>query len=399
MMPAAVPQGYKQTEVGVIPADWIASTIGENSKWMSGGTPRRNNAEFWRGTIPWISGSTLKSVQISTSDQFLTSEAVSAGSKMAPIESTLLLVRGSALHSEIRAGLVVLPVSFNQDVKALVPNVSVEPKFLTYYILGYSEELLKLVSSAGNSAGVLDTKLVQNFKFLKPPLPEQRAIATALSDVDALFTAQDKLIAKKRDIKQAAMQQLLTGKQRLPGFSGEWEVKRIGDIFIVTAGGDFDESRSSSFQDNRYPFPVYSNAISSLGLYGYCDYADHAAGSITVTARGLVGVANFRNHKFTAIGRVIVLQPKEVGDGRFFAEYINKRITFALETTGVPQLTAPQISGYNLPVPPLPEQTAIATVLSEMDADITARERQRDKTLALKQGMMQELLTGRIRLV
>ncbi len=218
---SAIPAGYKQTEVGVIPEDWEASAIGDNCNWMSGGTPRRNNADFWSGTIPWISGSTLKSVEISTSDQFLTADAVSAGSKMAPVDSTLLLVRGSALHNEIRAGLVIAPVAFNQDVKALVPNATVEPKFLTYYILAHSEELLKLVSSAGNSAGVLDTELVQNFKFLKPARPEQRTIAAALSDVDALLAKLDQFIAKKRDLKQAAMQKLLTSQTRLPGFSGE----------------------------------------------------------------------------------------------------------------------------------------------------------------------------------
>src|ERR1035437_143633 len=163
-----VTPGYKQTEVGVIPENWEATTIGGNSKWLSGGTPRRNNAEFWSGTIPWISGSTLKTVEISSSDQFLTADAVSAGSKMAPVDSTLLLVRGSALHSEIRAGLVVAPVAFNQDVKALIPNATLEPKFLTYYILAHSDQMLKLVSSAGNSAGVLDTELVQNFDLLKP---------------------------------------------------------------------------------------------------------------------------------------------------------------------------------------------------------------------------------------
>jgi type I restriction enzyme S subunit len=99
--------GYKRTEVGVIPENWEASTVGGNSTWLSGGTPSRDCSDYWSGTIPWISGSTLKSVEISTSDQFLTAGGVSNGSKMAPINSTLLLVRGSALHNEIRAGLVV----------------------------------------------------------------------------------------------------------------------------------------------------------------------------------------------------------------------------------------------------------------------------------------------------
>ena len=241
-------------------------------------------------------------------------------------------------------------------------------------------------------------------KFLEvpmavPPLPEQRAIAAALSDVDALLAKLDQLIAKKRDLKQAAMQQLLTGQTRLPGFSGEWEGKRLGEIFDVFAGGDFDPSRSSNVRDERHNFPIYSNSVTDSGLYGFCTYGAYLADSITVTARGTLGVTTFRNHPYTAIGRVLVLQSKLEVDGRFFAEFINNRIKFIVESTGVPQLTAPQIFKYELQVPSAAEQTAIATVLSDMDAEIAALESRRDKTRALKQGMMQELLTGRIRLV
>ncbi len=203
--------------------------LGDVTRWLSGGTPSRSIERFWVGDIPWISASTLQTIEIFESDQNVTKEAVSAGSKMAPVNATLLLVRGSALHSEIRAGIVVSPVCFNQDVKALIPNNRVYPKFLTYAILGNEDKMLKLVSSAGNTAGVLDTKLVQAFQIWLPSFHEQTAIATALSDVDALLDGLDRLIAKKRDLKQAAMQQLLTGKPRLPGFEGEWEVKRLGD--------------------------------------------------------------------------------------------------------------------------------------------------------------------------
>ncbi|WP_431066801.1 hypothetical protein [Methylotuvimicrobium sp.] len=122
-----VPVGYKQTEVGVIPEDWEVTSVGQVTSWLSGGTPNRKRDDYWQGDIPWISGFTLKTLELKTSDQFLTSEGVDAGSKMAPLDSTLLLVRGSALHSEIRAGLVVAPLCFNQDVKALIPNKNIVP--------------------------------------------------------------------------------------------------------------------------------------------------------------------------------------------------------------------------------------------------------------------------------
>jgi type I restriction enzyme, S subunit len=407
--------GYKQTKVGLIPEDWEASTIGENSKWMSGGTPLRNNAEFWSGTIPWISGSTLKSAEISTSDQFLTAEAVSAGSKMAPVDSTLLLVRGSALHNEIRAGLVVLPVAFNQDVKALVPNVTVEPKFLTYYILAQSDALLKLVSSAGNSAGVLDTKLVQDFKFLSPPLLEQRAIVAALSDADALIEALEQLIAKKRNLKQGSMQELLTGKKRLPGFSGEWEVKRLGDVAIFYKGKGLPKSALGA--DGKTPcihygelFTRYSETISEI--ISYTNTSDGTFRSVAndvlmptsdVTPRGLAKASCVRTDDVILGGDILVIRSDtKLIFGSFLSyliRYEEKQVLQLVSGSTVFHLYGTDMKKFTFSMPHVSEQTAIATILSDMDAEIAALETRLAKTRELKQGMMHNLLTGRIRLI
>ncbi|MBI5193410.1 MAG: restriction endonuclease subunit S [Nitrospirae bacterium] len=263
----------------------------------------------------------------------------------------------------------------------------------------YVKSQFKFYAVGTKVTGISKTNIAKILIPLPPSKAEQTAIAAALSDADVLISSLEKLIAKKRNIKQGAMQELLTGKKRLPGFRGEWEVKRLGGIFNVTAGGDFDYSLSSSIQDETYCYPIYSNAISEKGLYGYSSYNDHNADSITVTARGTLGIANYRDHKFTAIGRVLILEPKEAIDGRFFSEFINNRIDFVVESTGVPQLTAPQIFKCELPVPPFAEQTAIAQILSDMDAEIDKLEQKLAKYRMIKQGMMQELLTGRIRIV
>ncbi len=270
-----------------------------------------------------------------------------------------------------------------------------DPLFVAYLL-----RIIDFQSYSGKSGvpGINRNDIHSLLVKIPSSVTEQRAIAEALSDVDALIAALDQLIAKKRDLKQAAKQQLLTRKTRLPGFNGEWKTKRFDDIFLITAGGDFKPLYSSPFPDEKYCYPIYSNAITEKGLYGFCSYNDHNEDSITVTARGTLGVANYRDHKYTAIGRVLVLIPKESVDGRFFAEMINNRIVFAVESTGVPQLTAPQISNYLIPVPSKEEQRAIASLLSDMDAEIAALELRRDKTRNLKQAMMQDLLTGRIRL-
>lgn len=203
----------------LIPAAPTASghlTLGSLAKFLSGGTPSRSNSGYWSGSIPWISASTLKPVEVSSSDQRVTPQAVAAGSKMAPVGSTLILVRGSALHSEIRASLVVRPVCFNQDVKALVPAVSVVPKFLTYAIHANAERLLRLVTSAGNTAGVLDTGVLKALPICLPSRDGQERIVEILADADDEINCLTLRLEKAKAIKQGIAHQLLAGKTRLP---------------------------------------------------------------------------------------------------------------------------------------------------------------------------------------
>ena len=178
----------------------------------------------------------------------------------------------------------------------------------------------------------------------------------------------------------------------------EWQVARIGDLFESTAGGDFDPTGSSDVQSDRHPYPIYANGLSQEGLYGFCNYAENRPGSITVTARGNLGKASYRDTPFVAIGRLLVLVPKVRMDARFFSNYINHGVHFAVESTGVPQLTAPQVARYLVPVPPAAEQRAIAEALSDVDKLLGALETLIAKKRAIKQAAMQQLLTGKTRL-
>jgi len=367
----------------MIPEDWEVWKLGEVVDFLDG--QRRpvkdSDRAKMRGDFPYYGASGI----VDYVDDFIFDEDLILLGE----DGENILSRNCRLAFRVSGKVWV-----NNHAHVLRPRAGIDIGYLTEYLESLNYEQY----NTGTAQPKLNKLVCSKIPILRPQHEEQRAIAVALSDVDALISAQDKLIAKKRDLKQAAMQQLLTGKKRLPGFSGVWEVKRLGDAFTVTAGGDYEPSKSSLIRDETYCYPIYSNSLSEKGLYGFCSYSDHEADSITVTARGTLGIANYRDHKFTAIGRVLVLEAKEPSDGRFFAEFINSRIDFVVESTGVPQLTAPQISKYELPVPSHSEQTAIATVLSDIDAEITALEQKRDKTRDLKHGMMQELLTGRTRL-
>lgn len=391
--------------------------LGSVTKWLSGGTPNRAVDHYWSGDIPWISASTLKDAEVSSSDQCVTKEAVSLGSKMAPVNSTLLLVRGSALHNEIRAGLVVKPVCFNQDVKALIPSANVYPKFLTYSILGRQTQLLDLVSSAGNTAGVLDTKLVQAFKIWLPDVNEQRAIVTALSDVDALIAGLEKLITKKRDLKQAAMQKLLTGQTRLPEFRGEWVVKRLGDLANVAKGRGLSKGQLAGSGANPCIlygelFTTYERVISSVvsktnsseGLAGLRGDV-LLPGSTTTKAIDLAVACALLADDVQLGGDINVVRMKSASsyDPIFMANLLTHTQKLAIadlaQGSTIIHLYGRALLNLKLKLPVITEQAAIATALSDMDTEITSLESRLAKTHELKQGMMQELLTGRTRLV
>ena len=153
-----------------------------------------------------------------------------------------------------------------------------------------------------------------------------------------------------------------------------WRRVRLGEIYDISASGDFDAKESSRTQSEKHPYPVYSNALTNKGLHSYSTYSRYDEDSITITARGDIGFANHRKTKFMAIGRLLVLKNRIPVSNEFVCEYINHSIRFFKETTGVPQLTVPQASKYYIVLPPFPEQKAIASLLEKWDVAIEKTE-------------------------
>tara|TARA_R100000306_G_scaffold57998_1_gene56327 strand:- start:5069 stop:6304 length:1236 start_codon:yes stop_codon:yes gene_type:complete len=401
-----VREGFKETVFGEIPESWSISEIGAHTKWLSGGTPNRHVKEFWNGSIPWISGSTLKQVKIYTSDQFLTEEAIRLGSKMAPLESTLLLVRGSALHKEIRAGRVTANVSFNQDVKCLIPDDQLVPEYLTYYILGFANRILKLVSSAGNSAGVLDTKLVKGFPLLLPSRLEQAKVCEALSDVDEWITCLENLMQKKNDVRTATMQQLLTGKKRLPGFGegkhlkqtelGEipedWSVLPLGELLKIRHG---KSQKDVIDPDGKYPI------LATGGEIGRAIVPLYNKPSVLIGRKGTIDRPYYMATPFWSVDTLFYSEIAESVDAKFlFYKFLFIDWRQFNEASGVPSLSSKTIENIKQAIPlNKEEQKAISNVLSGFDREIDGLKAQLRKARQIKEGMMQELLTGRTRLV
>jgi type I restriction enzyme S subunit len=396
--------GYKQTDLGFLPKEWGLVSLGEmTTKVGSGITPTGGKRVYKTEGRPFLRSQNVGWGCLIMDDIAFIDEETHDSFKATEIENgdVFLNITGASIGRSAVADERVVSGNVNQHVCIIRPKFDqLDPIYLNYFILSRSgQKQIDSFQAGGNRQG-LNFGQIRSFHLPLPPLSEQEAIAAALSDVDSLITTLDRLIAKKRDIKQAAMQELLTGKSRLPEFSGDWELKSLGSFCEITAGGDLVKDDFSMTCDHRHPFPIYSNALMSKGLYGYSKSYQYESDKITVTARGDIGHAFYRSKQFCAIGRLLVLSSKDLCNLRFVTEYINTFVNFAHESTGVPQLTAPQISKYAVALPPTKaEQTAIATILSDMDAEIAALEQKREKTRALKQGMMQELLTGRVRLV
>ncbi|MGL2566855.1 restriction endonuclease subunit S [Helicobacter pylori] len=178
-----------------------------------------------------------------------------------------------------------------------------------------------------------------------------------------------------------------------------WQKVRLGDIFFITAGGDLSKPHYSNTKQSDFNYPIYSNAIEKKGLYGYSSFFIIKNKSITITSRGTIGVAFFRDYPYVPIGRLLVLQPKISNiDCRFYTEYINSKVKFNTEQTTIPQLTIPKVALCEIPLPPLNEQIAIANVLSALDHYLYSLDALILKKESVKKALSFELLSQRKRL-
>jgi type I restriction enzyme S subunit len=417
-----IPNGYKQSEVGVIPEDWQEKTLASLGAFSKGQGIRKNEAAS--GTIPCIRYGEIYTHHNDIVRNYNSHISPEVAQTSRTLSKGDILFAGSGETKE-EIGKAVAFVG-DDEVYAGGDIIILSPRSECSEYFGYllnSPVAVRQKASKGQgdavvhiSASALGTVVVP-----LPPLPEQRAIAEVLSDADALIESLEQLLAKKRQLKQGAMQALLTGKKRLPGFSGEWEAKRLEEIGSTFGGltgktkSDFGHgvARYITFMN------IMTNVVIDCGTFEFVDVKP--AESQNRVAKGDL-FFNGSSETPEEVGMCAVLAQDVQGvflnsfcfgfrfregapaDGLYLAYYFRSR-----EGRELLKSLAQGATRYNLsktaflkvsfPLPNLPEQTAIAGVLSDMDAEIAALEAKLAKTRQLKQGMMQELLTGRIRLV
>ncbi|MFT6779108.1 MAG: type I restriction enzyme S subunit [Paraglaciecola sp.] len=435
----AIPEGYKQTDIGILPFDWKIKSIGEFATVSSGGTPNRKVADYWNGDIPWVTTALINGGDISYANEFITAKGLdSSSAKMCKAGSILMAMYGQG-KTRGKAGVLTINASINQACVAIDINTKNSKEYILQTLNYMYEEIRELSNSGGQEN--LSSGIIKSIKIPLPPEQEQTAIANALSDVDALLTELENLIAKKQAIKTATMQQLLTGKTRLPQFAthteGEkkgqpkgtkpseldeipedWDVHLINDVIdSLSSGGtpfrgnpSFYKGKNRWITSGELKYGIINDTIEKIsddaikkshlkvhpeGTFLMAITGLEAAG--TRGSCGIVGKPAATNQSCMAI-----YPNKKLTSQFLFYWYVYNGEELALTyCQGTKQLSYTAGLLKTLPIL-LPrnttEQSAIATILSDMDNETQTLEHRLKKNRQIKQGMMQELLTGRTRL-
>ncbi|MCX5980884.1 MAG: restriction endonuclease subunit S [Nostocales cyanobacterium LacPavin_0920_SED1_MAG_38_18] len=409
-------EGYKKTEVGVIPHDWEVDSITKYCQEIFLGLTAKVDYVN-HGGIPLIRATDISNGKLSFQNAlFISNKQHKQLTKYRKAKLGDVLVSKSGSLGVCALVDTEKEFSIYESIIVLQPILNkLFSRFLLYLVSFQDTQKRLLGETVGSTVGHLN---LNNFKQLQiplPPLPEQKAIAQSLSDVNTLITALDQVITKKRNIKQGTMQQLLTAKKRLPGFSDEWKVKKLEDI--STEIGDGIHATPEYVESSEFYFINGNNLVHNsieinektkcVAQEEYRKYQKNLNDTtILMSINGTIGNIAFYQNENVILGKSAAYINIKNFISKTYIFYVLQtqaiNCYFEDELTGstIRNLSLKSIRNAPISVPPnIEEQKAIAQILSDMDAEIEALEQKRDKHKAIKQGMMQELLTGKTRLI
>jgi len=402
-----VKQGYRQTEVGVIPEEWDVKTIGSIAPIATGSTPPTRDPANYGEDFLFVSPADMGAgKRIFRTEKKLSAKGFSI-SRPFPPGSVLFVCIGSTIG---KCGIATETLTSNQQVNAVLPSECVSPDYLYYALSAVSP---KVRSLAGEQAVPIVNK--RAFADTRIPFPatnaEQEAIAEVLGDVDELIESLERLIAKKRAQRQGAMQELLTGKKRLPGFSKNWNVKHIAEIASPisrrnSAGEQLAVLTCSKHLGFVDSLKYFKNQVFSRDTRGYKIIERGQLGyPANHIEEGSIGLQDL--YDVALVSPIYVVFSVAEGVNKYFLHRLLKLDSYqqlfetatsaSVDRRG--SLRWPAFSEIAVRMPEIEEQSAIAGVLSDMDAEISALDEKLGKACLLRLGMVQELLTGRTRLV
>jgi type I restriction enzyme S subunit len=401
-------KAYKRTEIGVIPVDWEVRKLGEIvDRFINGGTPSTQNSDFWKGNIPWITCADILNQKVGEIRRYITKEAVKNSSTNVIKKGNLLLVTRTGVG---KLAIAPFDISISQDFTGIYVN-ELLANYL-FFVFDFNKTELQSQNQGTSIKGITRETLAETSIPL-PPLPEQKAIAEVLSDTDNLIQALEKRIAKKRLIKQGAMQKLLTPKDN-------WEVKKLGEI------GTFKNGINKSSEDFCFGYPF----VNLMDVFGKTTiYTNEHFGLInsneaerkmyelkkgdvlfirsSVKHEGVGLTCLIKNNLKDTVFSGFIIRYRDNGvlcneykEHCFYNSHFRNKLIGSSTVSANTNINQEALKNLTISFPiSKAEQTHIATILSDMDSEIEALENKRAKYQLIKQGLMQNLLTGKIRLI
>ena len=407
---------FKDTELGKIPEDWESGKFQDFlATFSSGATPYRGIPDNFKGDVRWISSGELNYNIINETLEHISHEAVvRTNLKIHQPGTFLMAITGlEAAGTRGRCAIVGKPSTTNQSCLAINSTAKMGTDYL-YWFYNFWSETLAFKFAQGTKQQSFTADIVRKLPIYCPKdKSEQSRIATALSNIDVLISELGRLIEKERAIKQGAMQQLLTGKKRLKGFSEPWVEKQLGEIADMASGGT-PSSKVPAFYGGNINFLSISD-ITASGKYIYSTekkitklglsnssarmYPPNTLMYAMYASLGKCAISKIDTAVSQAILGFTLSQDINIDYLYYYFCYIEDKVKMIGQTGTQSNLSKGIVQEFTILLPTIAEQSAIASVLTSMDNEISALEAKKAKYEQIKQGMMQQLLTGKIRLV
>ncbi|WP_455465131.1 restriction endonuclease subunit S [Streptococcus salivarius] len=372
--------------------EWEQLKLGDHANILTGGTPNTSISSYWEPKeIPWMSSGEVNRKRLDKTDNMISNDGIRNSSARWVKKHSILIALAGQGKTRGMVAVNNIPLTTNQSVAAIEPDKTLNYEFV-FQNLSKRYDELRLISSGDGSRGGLNKQIVSDISIACPNVNEQELIGNFLADFDSLITMNQHKLDKLKNLKKAYLAELFPAegervpKRRFPGFEGEWEEKKLGEMSNITAGGDVDKDKLLT----KGNYPVLANAHTNEGIIGY--YEENyqiEAPAVTVTGRGDIGFAKARKENFTPVVRLLSIKSKHNVD--FLAEAINQnKVIF--ESTGVPQLTIPKLSNYKIYFPSeVDEENSIGNFLVSLDSLITLQQHKLDKLNDLKKAYLNEL--------
>lgn len=404
-----IPQG-KVTPLGIIPNEWEILQLKKLGEIYSGGTPNTNEPNYWNGNILWCTPSDitkLKTRFIGDTNQRITPLGLkNSSATLLPPGSILVCTRATIGN----AAITIKETSTNQGFKNIKPIKGINVDWLFYYITLNRHRFVQL--GVGSTFLEVSKKDFENFKIIVPPLPEQQKIAEVLSTWDKAIEKQSQLIEKLELRKKGLMQQLLTGKKRLPMFNYEWKITALGNCAGIIGGGTPNTANENYWNGNIAWFTP-SEIGKSKYVYKSLKYITKEGlnnssanllpvGTILFTSRATIGQKAILKTEAATNQGFQSLIISDVNSTEFFFYLLDILITkIKKKASGstFPEISAKSLGRIKILIPQLKEQKAIAKILSFCDEEINLATQRLESLKQQKKGLMQVLLTGKKRII